>query len=412
MNSLAKFFVLGLLLGLFGAHAFAQPLTSEGEDPGARRLQAKYHEQLRAMGAAIDNHHFPYRFALSRTLDIAEKDQDKVDQQSIRFERYDGQLVLAITANYFAAYSSDLMNRNERAKKTFEDVVAPILQATVPPLAQDDTFDGFAIEIAQHVRKKILGVRTENAENLMFYFPRAAALQAARAKSAESTQVAILDSKIYLNSEPLHLWLSDNLRQDEPELLQAAGALDRHPEPAKPAAALDLAVSQKLLRPETPARLITPKTIDDLAAKYATPIEVAEHELRAHIELVPYVRSQFVGFHQGAYLQLSIQLHPPTLANRSRYQVAALTFDDDIAPLLRPTLSHFEHADDFDGLLFSAIVRPQDQGPSLALEYYLPLSALRAYARYDLTGQALLDSGFLLINGDPAQLNLQFAESR
>jgi hypothetical protein len=44
-------------------------------------------------------------------------------------------------------------------------------------------------------------------------------------------------------------------------------------------------------------------------------------------------------------------------------------------------------------------------------EFFFPLSALRCYLQYDCTGQQLLDSGYVLINGERVALNLQSAES-
>ena len=68
----------------------------------------------------------------------------------------------------------------------------------------------------------------------------------------------------------------------------------------------------------------------------------------------------------------------------------------------------------FDGIDFSTSVHATgaDGSPtSESVEFFFPLSALRCYLQYDCTGQQLIDSGYVLINGERVGLNLQSAES-
>ena len=46
-----------------------------------------------------------------------------------------------------------------------------------------------------------------------------------------------------------------------------------------------------------------------------------------------------------------------------------------------------------------------------SVEFFFPLSELRRYEQYDITGQQLINSGFVLINGERVGLELQSAES-
>src|ERR1700674_2394772 len=98
------------------------PAPREVRNETAQALQRKHLDDLKAIGVEIEAHQFPYHFYLSRTLDINERRQMAPDQRAIRFEKYDGQVVLAVTGNYFASYSSTLMDKNQRANKTMEDV--------------------------------------------------------------------------------------------------------------------------------------------------------------------------------------------------------------------------------------------------------------------------------------------------
>ncbi|MGC2197528.1 MAG: hypothetical protein WA628_22845, partial [Terriglobales bacterium] len=64
-----------LLLVVFGFLAIkisvAQVVAPvEIKDPGLRALQFKYMDDLKAIGAEINNSNFPYPFYLSRKLDL------------------------------------------------------------------------------------------------------------------------------------------------------------------------------------------------------------------------------------------------------------------------------------------------------------------------------------------------------
>ena len=140
-----------------------------------RELQQTHLADLKAVGVAISAHPFPYQLYFSRTLDLNESQQGRSDQRSIRFDRFRNQTVVEITANYYAAYSAQLMQREQRVRRTLDDVIVPMLQVAVPKLISEERVQGFAIEISHHVRKKVLGVSTENPENVAFILPRAAA---------------------------------------------------------------------------------------------------------------------------------------------------------------------------------------------------------------------------------------------
>ena len=64
-------------------------------------------------------------------LDVDEARQKLLPKGSIHFDNFNGQTVLAITGNYYISYSSDVVSSNQRARRTYEDVVLPILKAVV-----------------------------------------------------------------------------------------------------------------------------------------------------------------------------------------------------------------------------------------------------------------------------------------
>ncbi len=144
-------------------------------DPVSKRLQKQYFAQLQQIATEATTIHFPYPFYFSQTLDIDEARQKQLPQGSIRFDQFNGQTVLAISGNYYISYSSSQLNGNQRARKTYEDVVLPLLKAAVARTDRSVPFEAYAFEISHHVRNKVLKVNTEGAENLMILFPRAVA---------------------------------------------------------------------------------------------------------------------------------------------------------------------------------------------------------------------------------------------
>src|SRR5215831_6041207 len=185
----------------------AQVLSvSKIKDPRAQLLQQQYISQLRELASEAAALHFPYTFYFSETLDVDEARQKQLPQGSIHFDRFHEQMVLEITGNYYASYSTATLNKNQRARKTFEDVVLPLLKAAVAHVDRKAPIEAYAFEIAHHIRTEVLKVNTEGPENLTLIIPRAMGERLAGAKDLESQQAALLESAVYLNSEPLTLW--------------------------------------------------------------------------------------------------------------------------------------------------------------------------------------------------------------
>src|ERR1017187_6150502 len=138
-----------LLAGMFCAGLLCAQVVSPPEirDPELRELQEKHFAELKAAAVAIASHQFPYRFYFSRTLDLDQDQQKTRDQRSIQFAKYGHQTVVQITGNYYAAYSDELMKKEERARRTFEDVMLPMLRAMlraeVSQLSDEPKLQGF-----------------------------------------------------------------------------------------------------------------------------------------------------------------------------------------------------------------------------------------------------------------------------
>ncbi len=404
-------------LVLCSLSAMAQVLSPmEVADPGPRMLQDRYMGALQAAATELEGHKYPYHFYFSRVMDVEEKTQLQADQRSIRFAKLDNQTVLEITGNYYAAYYAPAMDPNARARQTFLDVIVPVMKVLVPQFPNDDDFQAFAFEISHHVRGKILGVRAENAENLVVIVPRAVAKTLVNATTLDQQQSAILEAKVMLDGDQIPLWLSDqpvpaDWKKRVPQRAATAPKRTEIASLAPPPVAPDPSVSSRLIAPNLPVRLIAPDTLKSLQSTHDEVIARMVKEIGGQANFVSYAPPAFIAFHQGAYLQLSMTTSVERAGNASRYAAAALAFDNHISHLVRPVLAFFQQDSSFDGVDFSTTVKMPGAQTPLAVEFLLPFSAMRCYAQYDCTGQQLIEEGIVLINGERAGLDLQRAEA-
>ncbi len=413
--------VVILFLALVGARPLTSQVLAPTEiiDPSARRLQQRHFKTLMDIGTEIEGHRFPYPFYLSRILDVDLKKMPEIDQRSIRFDTYNHRVVLEITGNYYASYSGQMMEANARFRETFKDVIMPVLKAEVVHFPDDSVFSAYAIEVSHHVRQTAMGMVSENAENLTAIIPVAVAQKLVDATNDDQKQAAILDSELFLNGEPYTLWVKDGGPPDDwklehsPPVAHRSNAAETTRVSLPTANGVSSTVATSLLKPASmPARILTPEALNVLQTQNQAVINRIVSDLDHEAHFLPYAAPLFVGFRQGAYLQLSLATPLHATAETSRYKLAALAFDEHIANLVRPILDLLPVEASFDGVAFSTILRLSDGSVTEAVEFFLPIRTMRCFAAYDCTGQQLLDSGTILINGERAALDLEIAEGK
>jgi hypothetical protein len=416
----SKFACIMITAASLGLSCAAQVLTvSDVKDPRGQLLQQKYNAQLRELGAEATALHFPYAFYFSNNLDIDESKQKQLPQGSIRFDRMHDQLVLAITGNYYISYSTSQLTPNQRARKTYEDVVLPLLKVAVGHVDKTAPFDAYAFEIAHHVHSRVLKVDTEGPENLVVVVPRGMAERLVEGKDIETKQGVLLESEVYLNGEPLTLWLSGN---EAPTDVKDRYLARRKGEKAPDLEAAEYEpgslVSPHLL-PEV-ARMrdfgrtehdVSPARLEKLETQYGDKERKLVSDLGAQAHFVDYAPPAFIAFRDGAYLQLNLTTDLDQPAGSSQYRIAALAFDTHIAHLLRPISRYFHDSAQFEGIDFSTTVHQPVLPTSESVEFVVPMTALLCYEKYDCTGQELINRSLVLINGERVALDLQKAES-
>jgi hypothetical protein len=423
--------VFALIFSIVAAGAaWAQVVTPvEIKDPDLRSLQQQFMNDLKIVGQDIQALEFQYHFYLSRTLDLDESQQKHADQSSIRFDRYNGQTVLTVTGNYYAAYPADRISAERRARSTFLSVVMPILKSEVPRFQSNHQVQGYAVEVSHHVLGKVMGVPVERPENLMVFLPQSGAIKLLGSKDENAQQAGLMQGQVFLNAQPITIWLNaEGPRPGAGALSTPTSAESQPPRDGggDRAGARESSVAQTAMSPSAapvakpyqvapdPWRDRSPKALADLQVSSREQLAKLVKELDPQAHFVSYTSPGFVAFRQGIYLELSISTDLPESAAGSRYKLAALAFDDHVAHLLRPTLAYFKEEPEFDGISFSTSIHLAGKvaaaGRSEAVEFFFPFAALRCYEKYDCTGQQLIDTGTVLINGERVALDLQIAE--
>jgi hypothetical protein len=238
----------------------------------------------------------------------------------------------------------------------------------------------------------------------------------------------LMQGQIFLNAQPITIWLNG----EGPQSALGTDADTRSTERRVPATGTEITragegsggqasvsiLAATVEKPNdvvpTPARDASPQALGALQASSQELLAKLVKELDPQAHFVSYASQGFVAFRQDIYLELSLNTALPESAAGSRYKLAAMAFDDHVAPLIRPTLAYFKEEPKFDGISFSTTVHLPGKlplaGKSEAVEFFFPFAALRRYEKYDCTGQQLIDAGTVLINGERVALDLQIAE--
>jgi hypothetical protein len=404
------------LIFLLSAMSAAQVVSpNEIKDAELRALQVQYSYDLTEVGKEILADKFEYPFYLSRKLDLDEEQQKRADQRSVRFDRYDGQIVVAVSGNYYAAYAADKVNADHRAQKSFISVVMPVLKAAVPRFQNNPSVQGYAVEISHHVIGSAMGVTMEQPENVMVFLPQADAIKLVGSKDEETQQAALLEGKAFVNGDPVTIWLSGEAPPPGVTYPKIESSTTIHSAPAISAAAENQpSTPQKIEPPPPPPRDRSAVALAELQTSKQATLDKLVKDLGPQAHFVSYAEQSFVAFREGIYLELSLATDLPESAAGSRYKVAATAFDEHIAHLVRPTMGYFKDDADFDGIGFSTTAKVAGKGKvastSEAVEFFFPFAVLRCYEKFDCTGQQLIDGGTVLINGERVALELQNAE--
>lgn len=447
-----------LLAGTYGTSAQVSP--AEIPNPRLKSAEEAYLPQLKTLNHDIASLKFPYPFQLSRYVGLDPLKQAAMDTRGLEFVYYQKQLLLKVSGNYNAAYSAEQLTDNERAGRTFTDVILPVLQVLMQEIPPDVTCDGIGFEIAYHVRSANHNFDYEGKEILVVVFDRTDAFAFPSANGADRQEI-LNRSPVYLNgmdfglavgekdalnvealarsvprqppSVPVTAAEAANIRArlaaSNPSLLPAYSEHDSAPSASPPAiqpgssakrvatSAAPTAARAASAAPASPAdpppAPPTQADIERLQSHYQSQLDALAKIGAEKFHFVSYAPPSFEVFRNRIVLQVSLRntLHF-VKDSTSIYKRAAQSFDLFLAAKLKDLVDQIPADTSFESLDISVLNQlfPEPHPSSEAVEFICPLKALRQFVDADITNQQLLDQSVVLVNGERIALNLQLVE--
>jgi hypothetical protein len=389
LSQVCKIATAILLIGAPGALAQVSP--NEISDPQLRAAEQAYLPKLAEINRAVGAAQFPFSLSLNRYVGLNAKQQAVADRRGLEFVNFHGRVVLKTTGNYNAAYNAGLLTPNQRANKTLDEVIQPILSLIKNHLSTDDQFDAFGFEIGYHVRTRTGSADYEGKENLVVVMDKADAFAYADAKDDSARQKILSHAQVFINGNPVEV--QRGVR--EPFSLEAVNQVVLNPVPTANAAAAEEDLRKLQMKNQT--------QLDSLAAEGA-----------ARLHFVDYAPPGLARFRDQVYMQVT--LRNPEKFNKettSIYKRAAQSFDLFLAPELKGIFNKLPRIAGVSGVGFSImndLSSTSAAGSSEAVEFFFPLVALERFAHAEITNQDLINQGVILINGVRISLDLQRVE--
>jgi hypothetical protein len=406
--------------------AFAQVSPLEISNPKLRTAEQEYLPQLQYLQHTIGETQFPLPFVLTRYVGVDPARQASLDPRGLEFVYFQNRMLLKTSGFYTAAFNSDQLSENERASRTFQEVVVPILGLVGNQLALDMKCDGVGFEIAYHVRAANKSSDFEGREILAVVFDRADAVAFVSASGNEQRQAILNRSGIYVDAKPFKLALGQKDPFNEQTLGPAEAGSALSPLPATAAGMREPSASPRLTPATTSStsHLATaldlkgasslprsPADVDRLQAQYQPQLDALQKDNGAQFHLVDYAPPSFTLYHKQLVLQLTFR-NPAKFekSTSSIYKRAARTFDLFLAPELKALVPKLP-TEQIDGLDFSILNDlGNEKDGSEAVEFICPLKSIQAFVEDGITSQELIDQSLVLVNGVRINLHLELVE--
>jgi hypothetical protein len=431
--------VLAIVL-LAATSVFAQVSPTEIANPKLKAAEQEYLPQLRSLQHAINETKFPLPFILTRYVGLDPARQASLDTRGIEFVYFQNRILLKTSGFYSAAFNSEQLTPNERASRTFQEVVIPILHLIAKEIPAEVMCDGIAFEIAYHARDPRKDSDFEGREILAVVLDRADAV-ALLSDSGNAQWQAILNrSGIYLDAQPFALALG----QKDALNLEALGDLGSGdaglatPSASAIVASTRVSIANPRIAPTglsapahttsagilaagivspsvtaaKPKAAASPADAERLQAQFQPQLDALLSKDGAQFHLVEYVPPSFALDHKELVLQLTLR---NSLAfeksTSSIYKRAAQSFDLFLAPQLKALVPKLPEDLQVDALDFSILNHlGNEKDGSEAVEIICPLKAIRSFVEDEIAGQDLIDQSVVLVNGVRIRLDLELVE--
>ncbi len=424
--ALAHVVVTFAIVFLASSSVFAQVSPIEISNPKLKSAEQEYLAYLQYLQHTIGETRFPFPFVLTRYVGLDPARQASLDPRGLEFVYFQNRILLKTSGFYTAAFNSDQLTQNERASRTFQEVVVPILGLVGNQLSLDMKCDGVGFEIAYHVRAARKSSDFEGREILAVVFDRADAVAFVSASGSEQRQAILNRSGIYVDAKPFKLALGQKDPFNEETLGPAEAGSATSPLPAS-AAGMREPIASPRFTPATSSsasHVATPDDlngaaprprssadVDRLQAQYQPQLDVLQKESGAQFHLVDYAPPSFALYHKQLVLQLTFR-NPAAFekSTSSIYKRAARTFDLFLAPQLKALVPKLP-TDQIDGLDFSILNNlGNEKDGSEAVEFICPLKSIQSFIEDGITSQELIDQSLVVVNGVRINLHLELVE--
>jgi hypothetical protein len=412
--------VIGVAL-VAAASSFGQVGPEEMVNPRLKSTEEKYFSQLHSLQQSIAGSKFPFQFKLARYIKAKSGQREAADSNGIEFVYFQQRVVLKISGIYKAAFNPTRLTRNERADRTFEEIVVPVLRMAAKQIPKDADFEGVGFEIIYDTRNQASAYNYEGKEVLTAVFDRDDAFLLASAATNSERQQILNRSQIFLNGEDLGLALGQHDSLNVEALNRSLPRLAEEVPPSFP--------DRVAYRPEASSAKISPALSITQTLPAPTPVPTFADAMRLQSELQPQlnsiVKEEGPRFHleEGTAPEFEIggnqTLLHLTLRNTmsfekttsSIYRRAAQSFDLFLAPELRELTRRLPDNAEFDALEFSVLNHMgSERTPSETIDYICPLESMRLFVANRISSQDLINQSVVLVNGVRIGLNLQLVE--
>jgi hypothetical protein len=415
----------------------AQVSPTEIANPQLRAAEQQFLPQLQSLHLAIGSTQFRLPFILTRYVGVDPARQSSLDTRGLEFVYFRDRLLLKTSGFYAAAFNSEELTSNERASRTFQEVIVPILRLIAEQIPPDVACDGIGFEIAYHVRAPSKNSDFEGREILAVVLDRADAFAFLSEPGNEQRQAILNRSRIYLDAKPFGLALGQKDALNL-EILERSGPAEAgvamstfstagsrlpiaipHYSPTAPSTPSHTALAGKgpastgSLAPAVVEMKATasPADAEKLQAQYQSQLDTLLKD-GAQFHLVDYAPLSFAIYHKQLVLQLTFR-NPLAFekSTSSIYKRAAQTFDLFLAPQLRALIAKLPLDHQFDALDFSILNRlGNEKDSSEAVEFICPLKSVRSFVEDEIASQDLIDQSLVLVNGVRINFHLELVE--
>ena len=427
--------LLSLLLA--ANEILAQISPNEIRDPDLKTLEKQYFSELKSLNQAIARMHFPFPLYISKYVGLEPAKQAEADSRGLEFVKFQDRTVLKITGNYNAAYDADRFTRNERAARTFEDVLLPILINVTQTISPDIACDAIGFEVSYHTRTNDKSADYEGKEILVVVIGIKNAFRLSQATNDKDRQEILNESQIFLGGKEFGLSLLDKdpfvvetlprTKSVKPDATSTASALSSANQLSQTNPNLLPGTSSGSVDPlgmgTSPTKLdlskakpaATQADAERLQTQYKQQLDALSVLGQSKFQFVDYDPPAFVVVNKDLALQMTLRnpLHFDA-EKSSLYKRTAQTFDLFLAPKLRDILAAVPESANFDVYdfsvvnLFSNLMGGKER--SEAVEFIVPKAVARKFVDADITNQELIDHSQVVVNGVRIALNLQLVE--